>query len=64
MIDVLDKEILFRDEGRFPSISPDGQRAVYCRDGSMILSTLPTQIVKRDLGRTSLGSERGARIAL
>jgi WD40-like Beta Propeller Repeat len=55
VIDVLDKEILFRDEGRFPSISPDGQRAVYCRDGSMILLTLPTRIVKLDLGAHILG---------
>jgi hypothetical protein len=49
------EEMLFSGGGRFPSISPDGQRAVYCRDQRMVLLTLPTRTAELDLGAQVLG---------
>lgn len=55
VLDVAAKEMLFSGEGRFPSISPDGQRAVFCRNGSMNLLTLPDRTEELDLGNRVLG---------
>jgi hypothetical protein len=55
VVGIPEREILFSGEGRFPSISPDGRRAVYCRGRRMVLLTLPSRSAELDLGAQVLG---------